>query len=117
MTEFSKLGELAARNPFFLGSVIESVASRDGLSDDALADRLGCAGINLARLRMCRAPNADAPTFADEVRRISDYCCADFAGLISIIKDWQISSAVRDASTAHDSGWLMAARDREPEDE
>jgi len=117
MSDLSKLAKIASRRSFFLGSVLASVATRDHLADEALCSRLHCSPEALVRLRLCRAPDVDAPTFADDVRRIADYCAADFSTLLATIKDAAISAAVRDASLDNNDGWLMAARDRQDDDD
>lgn len=118
MTDLSKLGKIAATTRFFLGSVLQSVAARDALSDEVLASRLGCSAENLARLRLCRAPSYDGPKFIDEIRRIAEYCSVDFPSLLALVKDSYISESISDASSPESSsGWLMAARDREQQDD
>jgi hypothetical protein len=69
----SPLKHLAARcatEPMFLAYALAAYQERHGLTDELLADVLGCTLETLTRLRLCGMPRVDC--FAQDCRQIAE---------------------------------------------
>jgi hypothetical protein len=115
----SRLDALARRvvdDPFFLGEALAAYARSEGLDDAGLAAALGCSVEGLARLRLCRRP--DPARFGADVARIAERFGARADALAEAVRRADALAALRDASAgAAEAGLLMAARDRDEDDE
>lgn len=109
--------ERAAGRAFFLASVLLPYAEAEGLDDAALAERLGCRPVDLARLLFCRRPRREAPHFRADVERIAAAFGLAAERLAELVRAADAVSAFRAAAPRAESGWLAAARDRGPEPE
>lgn len=114
--DLRRLARRASEQPFFLGNIFSALALRDNIGNDDIATQLGCSPETLDKMKLCRAPLLDDAGFLGDVRRISDSFDVDFMQLMSIIKDAAITARMS-GHARRDSGWLMAARDREPQDD
>jgi hypothetical protein len=108
------LARRAAEESFFLASILAAYALSEGLDDPGLAAALGCAGQELAMLRLCRAPRSDPGEFWDDVTAIAERFGLDARRLAEIVKHGRVVAMFRKAGTGS-GGSLMAARDREDE--
>ena len=114
------LARRVADDPFFLAPVLNRFAHSEHLDDSALAARLGCDADALTRLRLCSNPPPDAPKFWNAIRQIAESAKIDPDILADIVRRGQTLLKVRPASESspiQQPGFLMAARDDEPEDE
>lgn len=132
--DISLLVELARKlrsNPDFMSHVLFAYQQQEQLSEEDLADQFGAAPEMVVRLSLCKRPIADSPTFASEIRDLSDFTLIDETVLAHVIR--QVDSLnelahligtgaheVGDTASATLTGLLAAARDRdgaEPEHE
>src|SRR6516162_1983207 len=58
-------------DPFFLACPLRLFAASAHLSEEKLAERLGCPVRMLALLRLCRAPKAEGRRFQKDIARIA----------------------------------------------
>jgi transcriptional regulator with XRE-family HTH domain len=114
--DLQQLARQASMRPFFLGYAFERIATQQGYSEKDIASSLGCDIQTLIRLRLCRAPDVSAPTFIDDVQQIAERYSIDWATLLSLVKEALIIDVMSKNETDDDSGWLMAARDRDDDD-
>lgn len=96
---------------FFLACPLRVYAKTEGLDDNQLAASLGCGPDVLLRLRLCRAPAADA-TFQRDIEAIVNRFGVRRDALIEAVRRGQIISKMR-GDLPSQQGFLMAARDAE----
>jgi hypothetical protein len=111
------LDALAARAEgeyFFLAPVLAGYARSEGLDDAGLAAALGCPPTDLARLRLCRAPRTDPNEFREDVARIAERFGIEPGRLAAAVKRGRVVRRLR-AAGPPGAGFLMAARDGDPE--
>jgi len=104
--------ERARTEPWTLGRVLSRCCELEGLSDDDIANELGCASETLRWLSLCRAPSEDR--FADDVARVAQRFGLEAHRLAALIRRADAVAAL--AAPHHDAGdreLLMAAHDRE----
>lgn len=109
----ARLAQRLSANPIFMGYVLAAYAAQENLSEDALAQQLGISRENFVKLAICKRPPATQPDFAGRVRRIAAYIEADAAQLAFILRQVNSLENLTSFPTSQ-SGWLAAARDREP---
>jgi hypothetical protein len=110
----SRLEALARRvtdDPFFLGSALADYARSEGLDDAGLAAALGCSGEALARLRLCRRPDAAPERFWDQVVVIAHRFGARPDVIAEAVRRADALAGLREPAVS-ERGLLMAARDR-----
>jgi hypothetical protein len=108
-----RLAALAVRveeDPDFLAMTLAVYARSEGFDDAALAARLGCDVRQLTKLRLCRRPRSEPERFQADVMRIASAYPIDRDVLLEALRRADALAALRDAT--HESGFLMAARDR-----
>lgn len=115
-TPLRRAAERAAGREFFFASLLLPYAEVEGLDDAALAERLGCAPDDLARLLFCRRPRREAPGFREDVERIAEVFGLDPDRLAQLVRAADAATAFRVAEPRAEYGWLAAARDRELEE-
>jgi hypothetical protein len=100
-------------DPEYLAHTLAVYQKREGLSDEALAQRLGAQPEMLLRLALCRRPAIDAPDFADQVRELADFTLIDEVRLERLIRELsnvaEMKSFSRRRTLAH---LLDASRNR-----
>jgi hypothetical protein len=113
---------LAARardEPFFLAWVLAAYAGSEQLDDAALAGALGCTTKDLPMIRLCRAPRSDPEGFRADIDRISERFRLDPLRLADVVKRGRVVARLQakpeQAKQETEHGYLMAARDREPD--
>ncbi len=104
------LAARAAREPFFLASVLAAYTRAEGLDDAGLAAALGCRVGDLTMIRLCLAPRADPREFWDDVRAVADRFGADATRLAEVVKHGRVVLRFQAASPAPGTS-LLAARD------
>ena len=104
-------------DPFFVGWVLKEYATASHIKDDDLADLLGCSKRALIRLFLCRLPNDSGPDFHSEIRRISEYTQCNADRLVMLIREVIATKKLGSHSEKDNSGLLLAARDRQKDDE
>jgi hypothetical protein len=111
-----RIAALARRvedDPFFLAAALSAYARAEGLGDVQLAQRLGCTPAQLDALRLCRKPRSSVKEFQHDVERIAAAFQIDATVIAEAVRLADALRALRQAR--EDSGYLMAARDREAE--
>jgi hypothetical protein len=108
------LAARAAEEPFFLGWILAAYAYSEELNDAGLAAAVGCAGQELAMLRLCRAPGTDPQDFWDDITSIAERFALDPQRLAEIVKRGRVVKKFQQANSVA-GGSLMAARDRDVE--
>jgi hypothetical protein len=111
------LEALAARaetESFFLAWLLAAYARSQGQDDPALAADLGCRVEELVMLRLCRAPRPESREFWEDVRRIAQRFGIAPQRLAEVVKRGRVIRLFQAPAPAA-GGFLMAARDREPE--
>lgn len=123
-----RLAALARRvesDPGFLAFALADYARANGLTDSALAERLGCSPERLPAIRLCRMPRSAPSQFQADVDRIADAFHINAAVIAEAVRLSEALLAVRrrpghagTLKAAEDqAGYLMAARDRADEED
>jgi hypothetical protein len=107
----TRLAAAAESEPFYLASLLAAFARSEGLDDNGLAARLGCAIGELPVLKLCRAPRRDPAGRCEDIARLAEHFHLDAFALTEAVKRAWVMQAMSDAG----DGLLMAARDREKE--
>ena len=72
-------------DPFFLGCALRLYTTSARLSEQELAERLGCPVQTLVLLRLCRAPKPEGRQFQKDIARIAEHgSAADAVGNLLI---------------------------------
>jgi hypothetical protein len=112
----------------FMAHVLARYRQFEGLDQTTLAEELGIPLFLLARLALCRRPDADSPNFIDEVNEIADFVLADEMKLIRIIREVDSLTALDNRANNLETeeavlenrfaaGILAAARDRSEDED
>lgn len=102
----------AARQPRFLASAFEKYREVEKLNEPGLAAYLEIADVaTLTRLALCLRPVPDTPRFRADVEQICQKFGVAPAKLVSLLR----RVAAYETTSAPASGFLMAARDYEPD--
>ena len=108
------LADRARDEPYFLAGVLAAYAAAERLSDVGLAEALGCAGVDLPMIQLCRTPRADAEGFRRDIDRICARFRLDPTRLAAVAKRGRVIARLQaNEASADEPGYLMAARDRE----
>jgi hypothetical protein len=107
------LAQHVENDSFFLAEALSTYARAEGLSDDQLAQRLGCAQDQLDAVRLCRRPRGSAREFQHDVDRIAAVFQIDAKVLAEVVRRDDSLRAFRGVADSR-AGYLMAARDFEP---
>jgi hypothetical protein len=108
--------ERAGRLPFFVAGALRAYQTGHGLCDAELARFLGCPLEALPGLALCRRPDTEGEGFRAEVERIAAYAGADPFRLAQLFCDVATAEALSGARPAAGQGFLMAARERPPDE-
>jgi hypothetical protein len=106
------LARRAEGEPFFLASHLAAYARSEGLDDAGLAAALGCPRGELTMVRLCRAPQPDAPQFWQDITALAQRFGMDARLLAAAVKRGRVILRLRAAAGG---GSLAAARDHEPD--
>jgi hypothetical protein len=107
-----RAAERARSQPFYLAAALLDWAEREGWDDAELAARLGCAPNDLPGVLLCRRPVGTGAQFRQDVERIAERFGLEPLRLAEAIRS---ADALAATASEDESGWLAAARDREPE--
>ena len=102
-----KMASLASRDPFYLGWHIVRYTEMTGMSIAEVGMELGCLPETVDSISLCRAPRAEPPHFREDIEAVADRFQARADSLARIVRRVQVSSG---------PGILLAARDRDSED-
>ena len=108
-TPLEDLARRAESDPFFLANPLRGFVTSESMTDDALAEFLGCTRETLVNVRLCGAPNGDPKAFAAGVTRIADKFGLDKTALTKAIRRGRVVVQMQSAAPT-----LLAARDRKP---
>ena len=97
----------------FLGAILRAYGEALALSDQGVAERLGCDIDGLRFLALCGEPRPDAQ-FASDIQNLAHRVGADPTALAQAVR---LGMALRVLRSAPPVGLLVAARDHQPEDE
>lgn len=102
-----------------LGHVLEKYRRFENKSPEELAMELGCSLETLEWLALCRRPDED--TFAEDLSGIAERFNVDPNGLASVIRHAEsldvFAARQEDGHAARGPGVVLAARDRDSDDE
>ena len=98
--------------PFFLACYLKLYAQSEGLGEEMLATVLGCSQETLVRLRLCRAPEADAEQFQKDIDQIVERFRVHPDVLAQVVRRGHAILQMRGSAP---KGILLAARDVERE--
>lgn len=102
-------------DPFFLAAALSTYARAEGLSDAQLAQRLGCATAQLSAVRLCRKPRNSTREFQLDVERIADAFQIDAVVIAEAVR---LADSLRAfEQVREDAGFLMAARNRDTDED
>ncbi len=100
----------AAGRPFYLAAMLERYRRDTDQDEEQLAAMLGCSREALPKLALCRAPDADAVGFRQEIELIAAFAGVRASALAQIIRHVGALEALREPLP--DTDGLLAARDR-----
>ncbi len=108
--------------PEFMASLLANYQREEHLNDDELIAQFDITQNMFIRLALCKRPNSSSPTFASEVKQISEYTNIDPFLLVNMIrqvesieslsKHTNIVSKIADSARKRADGLLAAARDK-----
>ncbi len=101
----------AAGRPFYLAAALERYRRETDQDEAQLAAMLGCSREALPKLALCRAPDADAVGFRQEIEQIAAFAGVRASALAQIIRSANSHEALRES--LHETDGLLAARDRD----
>lgn len=87
------------------------------MDDDQLARELGCDPSDLPRLGLCRRPDPTPGKFGPDVERVAAHFGLSSVALARVIREVDVTQRFRSGAPLHGAGSLLAARDRESEEE
>jgi hypothetical protein len=106
-----RLIQLAQERPTLLAGPLQLYKEQEGLDDQRLAAKLGCAPEAIPRLALCKRPRP-APHFREDVERIASFIHADMLQLMMLIRAVESREALsRRADPTQPA--LLAARDHD----
>lgn len=105
------LAKRAEGDPYFLAQALAAYAHAEGLTDAALAQRLGCLPSRLSAIRLCRKPRPEATQFQHDVDRIAEAYQIDGGVIAEAVRLADALAAL--GQMGDEGGSLLAARDRE----
>ena len=108
-----RAAERAAREPFYLASVLLPYAQAEGLDDAGLAARVGCAADRLPAMLLCRRPAGEGAVFRDDVEAIAARFDLSAVRLARVIRSADALVALGGAEVAAARTLLTAARDHD----
>jgi hypothetical protein len=109
------LSNLALRlenDPFFLACPLRLFANSAELTEEQLAERLGCRLETLVLIRLCRAPRVEAGQFRKDITRIATKFQINSSVLTDAVRRGQAIWHLRQHQI-DGPGTLLAARDGE----
>jgi len=106
----------AAQNRFFLAEYLNEFNIIRGMTEEELAQFLGCSLGLLPKLALCRRPDPDSPRFRSDVERIATAFDIQPGRLVQLIREVDTLKALADARAKRQEvpdGLLAVARDDE----
>ena len=103
-----KMVSLASRDSFYLGWHLVRYAEMTDMSMAEVGRELGCLPETVDSISLCRAPRAAPPHFREDIEAVADRFQVRADSLARIVRHVQVSSG---------AGILLAARDRDTEDD
>ena len=95
--------------PEFFAWYLQRVAADEGISFNALSDKLCLQKEQLLRLALCKVPNSRRSDFATRLKAIEAFTGAHYFQLASIIRKGDLLKAL-EADAINTSAVLLAAR-------
>jgi len=113
------MGPHIERKPFFLGSLIALYARSEKITEDQLADLLGCPKHEWTMLKLCRVPREGRELEQADLQQIADGYKVSLSVLTRVVRRGRIlqrmsAPVTADVSDAAAPGILMAAREADP---
>lgn len=113
MIDWGSVRSRVSTDPFFFGWVLGEYAATHQMTETQLAAALKCETRSLIRLSLCRLPDDKESSFQNEIRRISDFVSCDADQLVMLLREVIATKKLADHAMAGNTGLLMAARDRQ----
>ena len=122
--QLASLAHRLRKNPRFMSYVLDSVMKQERLEEQSLANALDASPAMLARLALCRRPDASSPRFSNEIRQIAGHTQIDASLLAQMIRQVESVERLAERPEATEGevaesgagryarGLLAAARDR-----
>jgi hypothetical protein len=131
MSHLSSLANRLQNNPAYMAWVLKIYGEQERLSLEKLTKRLNTTPAMFTRLALCKQPEVESITFANQVRQLSDYTGIDSIQLANLIRQVVSLETFKKLSNTTESfdnvqeqvtkpswrGAFAAARDREVQDE
>ena len=105
------LARRAENDPFYLAATLRWFAISESLTDEALAQCLGCDRETLVKVRLCGTPAKEPKAFANDIAQIAEKFGLDEAALTKAVRRGRVGMELQSASRPR-----LAARDRKPEE-
>jgi hypothetical protein len=112
----ASLVKKAIKDPFFVGWALDCYSKSNGSTISAEVERIGCDPAKEYALCLCRLPSSNDPDFGFHIQKIAIEFCCDEQSLLQLVRQAQVMKAFSGITHETDSGYMMAARDRD-EDE
>ena len=103
-----KMASLASGDPFYFGWYLNNYSEMTGMNKDEMSKEIGCLPSVFDSMSLCRAPYEDPPDFRRDVEAIADRYGARPEAIANIVRSVQVTDG---------SASLIAARDRDEDDE
>lgn len=110
-TPLDELARRAEDDPFFLACPLHWFARSESLTDEELADFLGCTPEALVKVRLCGTPALEQPTFGRDVATIAGKFGLNPDSLKKAVRRGSVVLQMQSAQNAS-----LAARDRTGKD-
>jgi hypothetical protein len=112
-----RLVERAREDAFFVGRALAVYQKLNDLGDQQLAQWLECSKTDFTRLALCRLPGDRENGFQQNVRKIAAFAVCNPDRLVQLLREVASWEALQEESTELADGFLLAARDRKPDDD
>jgi hypothetical protein len=103
----------AIKDPFFVGWALDSYSKSNGSTISAEVGRIGCDPAKEYALCLCRLPSSDDPDFGSRIQKVANEFSCDEQKLLHLVRQAQVMKVFSAITDETDSGYLMAARDRD----
>jgi hypothetical protein len=110
-TPLEDLARRVESDPFFLANPLHGFQASESLSDDAMAEFVGCTRETLMKVRLCGSPDAEPRKFAADLTRIAETFGLDKKALTKAVRRGRVLVQMQEVPPT-----LLAARDRKPEE-
>ena len=104
------------KDPFFIGWALNRYSKFNNSTVSKEVKRLGCDPTREQALCLCRLPSSTDPKFGSCIKMIANEFSCDEKKLLHLVRQAQVIKAFSGMADENDTGYLMAARDRNEDD-